>query len=275
MRIQASHLAGLALTLLLSSGAPAASLGGRVEREGGAPLPADARVEAVRVDDPQHAVVSTAVREGGSFELQLPAGIYLVRARNAQLQACAQSLDVRRDRQGLVLRLHPTQGSNPTLAQELLAMAAEDQRVREAGVEPEEIRRVDQLNTERMTQLLKDNGWPRAATVGCPAVRAAWLLVQHTTDLLLETVSDMEQAAEAGELPRADVALSIDRVRLYQGRRQLYGSQLMGNAQGRMALVPIEDRARVDERRAAMGMESLKEYLSSFPEYRQAAEEDL
>jgi hypothetical protein len=44
-----------------------------------------------------------------------------------------------------------------------------------------------------------------------------------------------------------------DRIRMYEGRKQLYGTQFNWNESGEMALVPIEDPEHVDERRVALG----------------------
>jgi hypothetical protein len=44
----------------------------------------------------------------------------------------------------------------------------------------------------------------------------------------------------------------------------VYGSQLRDGKGGKLELHPIEDRAHVDARRAAMGMEPLADYLARF-----------
>ena len=74
----------------------------------------------------------------------------------------------------------------------------------------------------------------------------------------------MRAAVDAGELPAADWALSIDRDRVHDGRPQLYGSQGLPSKDGKFAgLQPIEDEDHVDERRAALGMEPLAAYKAA------------
>lgn len=70
----------------------------------------------------------------------------------------------------------------------------------------------------------------------------------------------LKAAAEAGEIPSSNFALSVDRDLMEDGKKQLYGSQFRENAQGEWEPYPIEDEANVDRRRAQMGMESLADY---------------
>jgi hypothetical protein len=53
-----------------------------------------------------------------------------------------------------------------------------------------------------------------------------------------------------------------DRVRMFEGRPQLYGTQLEPDDEGRPRPYPIEDPEGVDERRRAVGLEPLAERLA-------------
>jgi hypothetical protein len=80
----------------------------------------------------------------------------------------------------------------------------------------------------------------------------------------------LQQAMESGELRKADFALFDDRIRIREGRPQLYGSQVANN---RMSFQPIEDEVNVDKRRAAMGLQPLAQYAKLFGfEYTPVAE---
>jgi len=50
-----------------------------------------------------------------------------------------------------------------------------------------------------------------------------------------------------------------DRIRVFENRPQLYGTQLKPDAHGNPRPHAIEDRERVDERRRAVGLEPLAE----------------
>jgi len=57
------------------------------------------------------------------------------------------------------------------------------------------------------------------------------------------------------------VAMLEDRVRTFSGLPQIYGTQFAWDERGEMQPLPLEDAARVDERRAAIGLPPLAEKL--------------
>lgn len=158
--------------------------------------------------------------------------------------------------------------SEPELRSELLALRDRDQELRRALIESpedeatkEELRAFDERATARAKEILAEHGWPSVEEVGADGSGALWLLIQHATDpdFLAESVPLMEQAAERGDLDRASVALSVDRVRTNRGEPQLYGTQFH-EVDGELVPYPIEDEARLDERRERMGLPPFEEY---------------
>jgi hypothetical protein len=246
----------------LAGSSVASTVSGEVTLRAGAAWPAGVELGLFRVDDPAHTATIVPLA-APRFSVSVAPGIYQVAARGAGMKACMQSIDARHDVSALTLLLHPEHGRRPELAAELVAMAHEDQRVRQPGAAVDAMKAVDVRNEARMRVLLQQ-GWPHAEEVGCAAVDAAWLLVQHSLALLPDVLPQLEQAARDGELRRSALALSIDRVREQQGHRQLYGSQVHAGPDGRWAPDPIEDEPAVDERRPAMGMDPLAAYLASF-----------
>ena len=74
----------------------------------------------------------------------------------------------------------------------------------------------------------------------------------------------MEPYFQTGEIRDQNYALLYDRVSVYQGRPQRYGTQggmLVIDGVKHHGAQPIEDVAHVDERRAAIGLGPLAEYL--------------
>ncbi|WP_420130089.1 DUF6624 domain-containing protein [Longimicrobium sp.] len=152
--------------------------------------------------------------------------------------------------------------ADSALMRELLEMGRVDQEVR-AGFTPERLQdtafmrgmmRVDSAHTARIREILDEHGWPGISRVGAEGARAAFLLVQHTEDDALQRRAlAMMQAAPPGEVALPDLALITDRVRVGQGLPQLYGSQFNA-VDGRWIADPIDDVARLDERRASMGL---------------------
>lgn len=134
-----------------------------------------------------------------------------------------------------------------------------------------EIERNDHRNLLRITKLLDTHGWPTKAEVGATGTQTVFLVIQHSNPTTLAAYLPMaRQATERGDLAKSAYALMQDRLLMWQGKPQIYGSQLTGDPKtGKMVFHPIEDEAHVDERRAAIGMEPLASYAKRFGlEYR-------
>ena len=69
----------------------------------------------------------------------------------------------------------------------------------------------------------------------------------------------MQAAAKANELDRSLIALTIDRIRVGQGKPQVYGTQFK-EVDGKLVLEPLQDPQHVDQRRASVGLPPLAEY---------------
>jgi hypothetical protein len=112
-----------------------------------------------------------------------------------------------------------------------------------------------------MRDIITHQGWPTEAMVGKRGVFSAWLLIQHASpDLLKQCLPGMAAAADRGELPWSEVALSIDRDLMYDGKPQRYGSQFQTGADGYSDMYQVEDAAHLDQRRATVGLEPMADY---------------
>lgn len=159
------------------------------------------------------------------------------------------------------------------LRRELLALAAEDRRVRAAleaagelagGYAPR-MEAVHRHNAARLRAIVARHGWPGRALVGDDGADAAWLIVQHAIGepaLLRATLPVLWDAAARGDAPAWQAAMLEDRIRTFEGRPQRYGTQLHPDAEGWLRPHEIEDPAEVDARRAAVGLEPLAERLA-------------
>jgi hypothetical protein len=152
----------------------------------------------------------------------------------------------------------------PQIAAEINAMAKVDQDMRGKWLEDESWNEeVDPRNTARMKELIAEAGWLTVSKVGNEASHNAWLLVQHADHdvVFQEECLDLMKREPTSEVALRDIAMLEDRVCINSGRPQIYGTQF--NARGE-AYVPreIEDPEHVDERRAAMGLDSLAENIA-------------
>jgi dTDP-glucose pyrophosphorylase len=144
------------------------------------------------------------------------------------------------------------------LPAELIAMAAEDDRVRAGVLErgyPPRMAEVHDRNAARLQALIREHGWPGPARVGSEAGYAAWLVLQHA----INHPGLMRRGLEllGADVPGEWKARTEDRIRLYEGRPQRYGTNTWMLEDGTEGTGPIEEPELLNERRAAMGLPPL------------------
>jgi tetratricopeptide (TPR) repeat protein len=129
-----------------------------------------------------------------------------------------------------------------------------------------QMERADNRNLPRVTAMIDRYGWPGKSLVGRQGSTTAFLVIQHSDLATMQKYLPlMRQATAKGELDKSALALVEDRVLTFQGKPQIYGSQLRGNSTtGKMEFDPISDEAHVDERRATMGLGPIAEYAKGF-----------
>lgn len=152
-------------------------------------------------------------------------------------------------------------------------MAEEDRHVRTAlaadgslfdGYHPE-MQAVHEANADRLESLLDQIGWPVPSTVGEDGAEAAWLIAQHAIarpNFQRRCLQLLERAVERGEAPAWQAAKLLDRIRLFEGRPQVYGTTLDWAEDGTLGPGSIENPAEVDARRAAIGLEPLDQAVA-------------
>ncbi|SFC14082.1 DUF6624 domain-containing protein [Spirosoma endophyticum] len=126
-----------------------------------------------------------------------------------------------------------------------------------------EISRVDSINLSKIERILQQYGYPGKHLVGEKQNITAWLVIQHSPLAIQEKYLPMiQKAADQGELNKSSAALLVDRIRVYKGQKQLYGSQvrLGAGANDKNSFDPIEDEINVDKRRADVGLPPIKDY---------------
>ncbi|MBZ5590015.1 MAG: hypothetical protein LAO05_15785 [Acidobacteriia bacterium] len=161
-----------------------------------------------------------------------------------------------------------TRCSQPALRDELVRMLETDQRSRQHVIERPDDRKAlfllleqDRERTQRVLAILKEHGWPTTAQVGADGSEAIWTILQHSDPAVLQsTLALMEKAATRHDLDWGLVATSIDRIRVNEGKKQLYGTQLEKKG-GKLVPYPIQEEAKLDERRKRMGLGPFEEYL--------------
>jgi hypothetical protein len=126
---------------------------------------------------------------------------------------------------------------------------------------------VHDANAACLRAIIQEFGWPTEPLVGTDGAKAAWRIAQHSInhpDFMRECRALLDQASARGEAPRSHFAYIDDRIRVYEGLPQRYGTQWRGSPNG-LEPHPLEDAIKVDEWRAELGLLSLVEMRATVP----------
>ena len=120
---------------------------------------------------------------------------------------------------------------------------------------------LDGENIKRVEEIIAKYGYPGKALVGTPENRAAWIVIQHFSPQVIQKYLPMlREAVKNGDLDRQSLAITEDRNLMYQGKKQIYGSQFF-EANGKPAFWPIENSEKVNELRKEAGfVQTIEEY---------------
>lgn len=155
------------------------------------------------------------------------------------------------------------------LREELLERSGRDQAARwaasrgETSFEP--VAAIDADNTTWLVSVLDERGWPDQTVVGVDGADAAWLLAQHAdADPAFQRrcLDHLTDAVARGAARIRHLAYLTDRVLLKEEGHQLYGTQCT-TVEGRYVPDRLVDADTVDERRQAVGLGPLADYVAS------------
>ena len=206
--------------------------------------------------------------------------LFAAAATVSAVQLAPAGSEADRRLQAWVAELRAKTPSHPALRDELMRMASDDQRfrsevqaalvsgamspgAREAHDRQEQL---DRKNQARLAEIVETHGWPGAALAGLGGADAAFLIVQHAPlDYQKKYLPMLEAAVARHDALPHWAAMLKDRVLMGDGKPQIYGTQVrIVPGATTFQLHPIEDEARVDERRARVGLGPLADYLKEF-----------
>lgn len=115
---------------------------------------------------------------------------------------------------------------------------------------------IDSVNQLKVIPIIEQYGWLPKSKVGEKASSAVFYVVQHSD---LETIEkylpQMEALAQQGEASATDAAKMRDRLLMFQGKKQIYGTQAASwvRTEGGQVIWPIDDVENVNKRRKEVG----------------------
>jgi hypothetical protein len=155
------------------------------------------------------------------------------------------------------------------LRRELVSLLETDLRVREellaanqlGGPYHPRMEAVHIANAAQLRELIAKHGWPAEDIAGKDGAEAAWLIAQHAIgepQFMKQALELVRACGEQGRAPLWHAAYLEDRINLYEGRPQRFGSQYIDDPRDGLprpwTLANPED---VNELRASVGLAPL------------------
>jgi 23S rRNA (guanosine2251-2'-O)-methyltransferase len=137
----------------------------------------------------------------------------------------------------------------------IAALAAWD----DAPPEAQTLLAVNEANVARFVSLIEETGaWPGLRLVGSDGADAAWMLAQHAdraNDRRRSWLPLLQAAVESGDADPRHLATLTDRTAALAGEQQVFGTIVLLADDGEIEYpLPVADAARLEERRAAIGL---------------------
>jgi hypothetical protein len=125
---------------------------------------------------------------------------------------------------------------------------------------------IDKTNQEQLKTILNSYGWIEQSKIGTKAADAIFYIIQHSDIELMENYfPELKRLAGIGEANPRLSAMMEDRLLMWKGKRQIYGTQASDfRLDKQMAIWPIENSENVNERRRQIGFKTtVEEYANS------------
>lgn len=123
----------------------------------------------------------------------------------------------------------------------------------------------DSINLKKILAILDKYGWMGPEEVGSQGSQTIFLVIQHADlEIQQKYLPVMREAVKNRKAQPSALALLEDRVALRLGKRQVYGSQIGMDKDGKAFVSPLEDPDNVDKRRAEVGLGPLANYVDNW-----------
>ncbi|HYE53413.1 MAG TPA: DUF6624 domain-containing protein [Chitinophagaceae bacterium] len=126
----------------------------------------------------------------------------------------------------------------------------------------EEMKKLHNSNAEILNEIIDTIGYPTIDKVGKEASDAAWLVIQHAIGqprFMKHCAELLKAAVNENKADPGNLAYLTDRIAVLSGEQQLYGTQFDWDENGELSPNPIDDLAKVNERRKSIGLNTLEE----------------
>ncbi|WBV56949.1 hypothetical protein PFY10_00660 [Chryseobacterium daecheongense] len=160
--------------------------------------------------------------------------------------------------------------SHNHFAERIIELKNEDLELRDQLIKRGELgegyhKEMEQLhsrNAKKLNDIMDIIGYPGIDKLGKEASEAAWLIIQHAIgqpEFMRKCVRLLKDAVDEQKADPKNLAYLSDRIAVFEGKPQLYGTQFDWNENGEMVPNFVDNIAKVNERRKSIGLNTLEE----------------
>jgi hypothetical protein len=160
--------------------------------------------------------------------------------------------------------------NSKSIAEKIIDLKNEDLELRGSLVKAgqlgegynQEMEKLHNRNAAALNEIMNRIGYPGIDKVGKEASEAAWLIIQHSIGrpgFMKNCAKLLENAVRENKADPQNLAYLTDRIAVLEGKPQLYGTQFDWDENGELSPNPIDDLAKVNQRRKLTGLNTLEE----------------
>ncbi|AWK07318.1 hypothetical protein HYN56_00820 [Flavobacterium crocinum] len=127
-----------------------------------------------------------------------------------------------------------------------------------------EMEKLHNKNASELEDIINQIGYPSIDKVGEEASQSAWIIIQHAIgqpDFMRKCASELEKAVNGDKADPINLAYLSDRIAVFEGKPQVYGTQFDWDVNGEMSPNFFDDLTKVNERRKQIGFNTLEEQI--------------
>lgn len=124
---------------------------------------------------------------------------------------------------------------------------------------------INKINLNELNSIIQESGWPKISEVGKEGSSAAFLIIQHAELAAQKKYSRyLKKAVKHNEAYPRQLALLSDRIKVFENKKQIYGSQISWDPVTEKQFFDYSKLKRpqtVNKRRKSVGLGPIEEYV--------------
>ncbi len=163
----------------------------------------------------------------------------------------------------------PTEMNYKEIAEKIIGLKNADLEFRDKIIQSgqlsegynKEMANLHSRNAKILDEIIDTVGYPIVDKVGKEANEAAWLVIQHSIGqpyFMKKSAELLKVAVNENKADPKSLAYLTDRIAVFEGKPQLYGTQFDWDENGEMKPNQFDDISKVNQKRRAIGLNTLE-----------------